>query len=794
MSKHPHRNILPTELVKGTEQRKSTELPGQRPQTDVSTFAITLVALAVIGSQIAAKAARDALFLSNFDITDLPVMIIAAAIVSILAVHVTTRLMIRIGPQRLVPVAFFASSLSLLAIWGLTFVSEPVAAVVLFLQIAIFGAVLISAFWLLVNEQFDPHTAKKKMGRIVAGATLGGLIGGVVAERVGAAGDVAMILPLLATVHLLCAWRVTTISQSDKTQSGWTGAKSTSRDKNKGRSALGILKEESYLRNIGIIVLLVTVVATILDYVYKAEATERILSAEGLMRFFAIYYTAVGLLTFLVQVIFNKLALQRLGLTKTISLLPLATLVGGVGVLVSPTLATATTARFGEAVLKNSLFRSGYELFFVPIPPKEKRATKTIIDVGFDRVGDTLGGGLIKLVLLVAPVAAINVLLAIAVVFSLLGVAAAVYLKRGYVSELERTMLDLTPSSDVLKSSTMVTHNGALSTLAGLDRSELTRLLRGSDKASQLDVSSLLETQPKPPTPTRTQTTPRMAEHDPFLEKVAALRSGDPSRVRQVIDDPKGIDPTLTPHVINLIAWEDVCPQAIAALRRIAPNIIGQLIDALLDSQVEFIIRRRVPKVLRVCSTARAVDGLIIGLSDRRFEVRYQCGRALAYIRSKHPTLKIYRRPVWKRVEEELEVDSNVWKSRRLLDTTEEPDDDSLFVDKVIRDRVNRTLEHVFTLLSLALEREPLKVAFRGLHTDDKMLRGTSLEYLDVTLPARVRDRLWPLLGELTTERKAGRSPEKAQEKLLASAYSIELSLVGKGKLELGDGTDDQDG
>ena len=52
--------------------------------------------------------------------------------------------------------------------------------------------------------------------------------------------------------------------------------------------------------------------------------------------------------------------------------------------------------RGGESVFRGSLFRTGYEIFYTPIPPDEKRAAKSIIDVGFDRLGDALGGGLIR--------------------------------------------------------------------------------------------------------------------------------------------------------------------------------------------------------------------------------------------------------------------------------------------------------------------------------------------------------------------------------------------------------------
>ena len=49
-----------------------------------------------------------------------------------------------------------------------------------------------------------------------------------------------------------------------------------------------------------------------------------------------------------------------------------------IGVVVAPMLATAVVARFAEAVVRNSLFRSAYELFFIPVPAAEKAAAEGI--------------------------------------------------------------------------------------------------------------------------------------------------------------------------------------------------------------------------------------------------------------------------------------------------------------------------------------------------------------------------------------------------------------------------------
>ena len=99
-------------------------------------------------------------------------------------------------------------------------------------------------------------------------------------------------------------------------------------------------------------------------------------------------------------------------------------------------------------------------------------------------------------------------------------------------------------------------------------------------------------------------------------------------------------------------------------------------------------------------------------------------------------------------------------------------------MDEFVRDRANRSLEHVFTLLALALPRQPLRIAFRGLHTDDPLLRGTALEYLESALPPEIRRPLWPYLEDNRPKRPGATPPApEALRALLQSSESIVLRL-----------------
>ena len=58
------------------------------------------------------------------------------------------------------------------------------------------------------RERFDPRTAKRNFGQIAGGGTFGGLLGGLLAERVAVMFGVGAMLPVLAILNLVCAWQV----------------------------------------------------------------------------------------------------------------------------------------------------------------------------------------------------------------------------------------------------------------------------------------------------------------------------------------------------------------------------------------------------------------------------------------------------------------------------------------------------------------------------------------------------------------------------------------------------------
>jgi hypothetical protein len=559
--------------------------------------------------------------------------------------------------------------------------------------------------------------------------TLGGLVGGLLAERVAAVFGIGAMLPVLALLNVACAWQVWQLGQSFGSAIDSRRAEmSPELAPEAPRSGFRVLSETPYLRNLATLVLLGTISAALIDYVFKAQAVTTFGRGEALLRFFAIYYAGTSLLTFVLQASSSRIALEKLGLALSAGTPSFALLAGGLGAIVAPGFESVTVARGGESVFRGSLYRAGYELFYTPVPVTEKRAAKSLIDVGVDRFGDALGGGLIQAIIIMAPLQQYSILLLLIVGCSAVAAIVASRLNRGYVRTLERSLLDRALEIDLSEVIDLTTRTVMLRTLhSGIGER---------------------------PAATKPVTEKTSRTFDPEIEEIVALRSRDRDKILPVLRAEEGVPASLVAHVIPLLAWDPVSQDAIRALRKVAEERVGELIDALLDPNQPFAVRRRLARVFSVCVSQRAVDGLLLGLDDQRFEVRFQCGRSLASIVEKNPRIRIDAERVYTVVLREVAVGRAIWESHRLLDNVEDPEQQS-FVDEFAKGRTSQALAHVFTLLALVLPAEPLHVAFKGLHADDEKIRGTALEYLDGVLPPAIRARLWPSLENLQGLRRA---------------------------------------
>ena len=711
--------------------------PSRSDPTDrQAATAATLAVFLLIAQQVAARAVRDALFLSAFQVKSLPLVMGAAAVFALVGAEVLSLALARRSPSRVVPAAT-ALSAGLFALWwAVGLVSPRLAAVGVYLHVATFGGALVSGFWSLVNERFDPYTLRKAVGPIGTGATAGGVAGGVLAWIASRA------LPLPATVLGLVALSALAAAVLGRTR-GRDQANPATPAAAPGTAA-SVLLGNPYLRTIALVVGLGAVVEALVDFLFKAEAASRFDAGGSLLGAFAVFHGGMSVLSLVVQASVSRAALRHLGIAGTLALRPALTAASALLGVALPRFATATLARGAHETLTNSLFRSAYELLYTPLPEAEKRRVKAVVDVAVDKLGALLGSGTIALVLALVPAAAASVLFAVAAAGSLAALGLSRRLHRGYIRTLEQSLIlgrVRLDADEILDEATQVT-------LANTSLIERGTLLRQIEELRRSQPGSLVSPPTAAPLPSSASAARDPSSPDALVDRLLWARSGDPALVRRALRHSPEPEPALVACLLPHLASEELFVDVVRALRRAAPRVTGQLVDALLDPAGDPTVRRRIPRVLKACPTPRAAEGLRSALDDPSFDVRAAVASALAALHERSPFVEISRAEVLDRV-------------RRELDSGE---------------TVDRQLPQLFALLSLTLERGPLQIAWAAMKGQDRRLRGTALEYLANVLPDDVFPRLRSCFGASTwTAPPPHRPVEQVADELRASSMGLRI-------------------
>jgi len=719
--------------------KNQTLLPSQQRERLFRGFQIASALLMV--NQLAGKAARDGYFLTWFGPAHLPEMVAAAAAFAILASYLAARLFSWRSPARILPYMFLTSGAAQIGEWLLLPVQPKIASVLVYLHTFGLGAVLLSGFWSMLSEEFDPREAKRKIGRIAAAGTAGGLAGGLLAERLVAWFQAGSLMLLLSAAHLACGMALLRLTGDS------TSAKEPRKKRPAAKPGAEPAEDRHYLRTLAALVVLAAVAASLLDFAFKISVTAHFGKGPGLVRFFALFYTGSSLLTFLLQSLATNKSLESVGLGKTMATLPATAMTGSLLSLAFPVAGILTAVRAAEAGVRNSLFKSGYEVCFTPLPSVKKRRIKTVVDVGAERAGDFTGSLLAKLALRLAAAQPLPWILAGAAGLAAGALALVTVVDRAYVKALARSLMDRAAELDLSGSID-------LTTKTVISRSGLAFA----------------------PATTATTAAPDLAElaADPALRQVALLRSAEPHAARRAIAEADTSDPLVAAQLVQLLGSRDLGAEALARLKPEAERWAGLLCDCLANAAQDFEVRRKIPGLLGVVPSQRSMDGLMHGLSDPRFEVRAQCSRALLRLKRARRDLQTSREALLAAVERELADGMLFGEGQRAVERESETFG-AVGLDEFLKERSNAGLEHVFSLLALEYPEGPLLMAFRALETPDRHLRATALEYLDTILPDKTQRLLWQVVGEQPPA--AARHAQDVLDDLMKASATVMIRL-----------------
>lgn len=707
-----------------------------------SVLYATLASGLILLQQVGSKAARDALFLTHFPARELPKIMAGAALVSLVVVLLSARVMARIGPVRLLPAALLVNAALFAGEAALSRSAPGPTALVLYLHVAALGSVLVSGFWSLVTERFDPHRARRYVGRIGVGATLGGACGGLAADAAMRLLSVHGLLAWLGVTSAFAALAVARVGRAPMAPPSTRGALAP--------GPLEILRTTPYLGLLGALAALGALWAALLDYAFKSEVSTVVRNSDDLIRFFGWFYTGTGLLTFFVQALFGEHMLKRRGIGVTVAVLP--TFVAGFALVagVVDVFLVLVVLRMLESVLANSLHRASYELFFTPLPRALKRPTKTLVDVAATRIGDAIGSALVLVGLAMIPDLPARVPILGAAVAAALAFVLVPRLHRGYVDALTKALRGGTIRLDESEAGLdALTQRTLAESTQHVDREKLLQEIEAFRRDQQ--AGDFGPPKPRPSklsntVPSAAPSSPRSLEArfaatlDPVVSTALILVSRDVTKIRRLLERP--LDPELASFVLPLLANKALSKDVERSLEAMGSRIVGLLTDGLHDERLSRPARARIARLLGGLASARAREGLFEGLVDGPVALRLECARAIAVQANAHPSLAPSRARIFEAVASALANEHDLLDVRAStppISADSANDDATATLDPRVRISL--------ALVAATLDPENVNLAARALGTRDPSLRGTALEYLENVLEEPAKGALLRILS-----------------------------------------------
>ncbi len=514
----------------------------------------------LIAAYVVMKAVRDSLFLYKLGVAQLPLVYILVAVFSGAVAWLYAHFFRRLPVSTQLHTTFLGGAAVLLVfqlvLSGLVLSGEaPWLYYALYLWVSGYGLLTVAQSWLFANQVFTAREAKRLFGVIGAGAILGGTLGGLLTTSLAALVGTEGLLLVAACGYAACSGLVVLLDRMTRVSVLVPDAVASNTDdadpQERKPSLSRFAGYGSHLAIIAGLIALGEVVATLVDYQFKAIVREAYPSKDALTAFLGTFYAGLGVVSFLVQLLTTGFVVQTLGLSAVLLSLPVTLLAGSLAVALSPGFTPVAFLKLSEGSFRYSINKAGLELLYVPLPLSVKTKAKAFIDSVTERTAGGIGGLILLLATAVFSLT-VSQLSVVAMVLLALWIPLAALSQQRYMRALREGLqskgLDSWPSPLNLSEAGTV----AL----------LTNRLREADEPGTLAVLKLLEqTTVTPYVPALIDVAGRRG---PATRAVAMrlLAEGRDLRALSLMEDAIG-DPDLSVrvHAMRFVCAAKGCPE-----------------------------------------------------------------------------------------------------------------------------------------------------------------------------------------------------------------------------------------
>ena len=305
---------------------------------------------------------------------------------------------------------------------------------VFFVWLSVFNLFVVSVFWSFMADIWDREQGRRLFGLISAGGSIGALIGGAVTSLIVADFGFAKLFPISAALlgtAVVCIRQLRHWVESEHVDDLEDSAASHAPLGGTALDGFSHVMQSPYFRAIAASSVIASLLGTAL-YMFAAELVEQAIpDTDSRTRFFSNINVVQNALALIGQLLVVKHVVKRFGVGVSLSLMPVASIVGFVLLAIDPVLAVVAFLTIARRALGFAFSKPSTDMLYSVVLPEDKYKVKNFIDTAVYRGGDLVGTWSIQLLKSVAGlgITGVSVLM---VPFAIVWAALALWLGRDY--------------------------------------------------------------------------------------------------------------------------------------------------------------------------------------------------------------------------------------------------------------------------------------------------------------------------------------------------------------------------
>jgi AAA family ATP:ADP antiporter len=367
--------------------RVLAKLLGIRPEDRRDTFVAFATLVAILAAHSMLETARDALFLEKLSPEYLPLAYIVIAVIALFVTKANQAATQRFARRKLLSASLFVGGIATIGFYQLTASLAPVMLGALYVWTGMLATVVVVQFWLQLGDVLDVGQAKRLFSIIAAGGLVGATVGSASAGALLSFFDARALLVVSGCIFMISAALPLgfspTIKDAPKRRRGTTTPKR--------QGALREIAGDAYLKRLFLMVLIGAVLATGIDYIFKAKVVAEVENNGGdLGVFFARYYAVVNAIALLVQLLIAPRLISWLKVNGALLVMPGMLLLGSTGFALTIALAPALILKGADGALRHSVHRTASEILYLPLQRRVRERFKGFAEAVGQRGGQAL--------------------------------------------------------------------------------------------------------------------------------------------------------------------------------------------------------------------------------------------------------------------------------------------------------------------------------------------------------------------------------------------------------------------